>query len=61
MGPRSSFRLGVLIAISLLATVTALAVQHWKGVSWFTVALGPTVGVLGVLLYACLERDVNGA
>lgn len=61
MSPGPSFRLGVVVAISLLATVTALAAQRWMGVSWFTVGLGPAVAITTVLLYVCLTRGVNGA
>lgn len=61
MSSGPSFRLGVVAAISLLATVTALTAQRWMGVSWFTVALGPTVAISSVLLYVCLGRGINGA
>ena len=56
MGWETCFRLGIVAAISLLATVVALVAQRGLGVWWFTIGLGPAVIISAALLYARFGR-----
>ncbi len=51
--PRSEyfFRLGMIVAISLLATVSGLAVERSFGTNHSTLMVGPLVAILAVLVW----------
>ena len=46
------FTLGVLVAISLFATVTALAIQYFAGKSLASILIGPFVAAVAVFVFS---------
>jgi len=43
--------LGIIAAVSLLATMSALLAQRWFGLWWLTIGLGPAVAISLSLLW----------
>jgi hypothetical protein len=46
------FSLGVVLVISLLATITALTVQRFVGMSATSILIGPLLAVALVIIYS---------